>query len=527
MAWRRAAVVLACAACISAAAQAAGTLTVCIESAPEGMDVVQFETGVTINAAGVTLFDQLLSMAPGTADLRPGLAERWETSADGLTLTLHLRRGVAFHTTPWFKPTRTLNADDVVYSLERLRDKAHPAHAISSSGYVYWQGVGLQTLVRDTTKVDDHTVRIRLLKPDASFFSTLTMPSIGSVYPAEYIQALLARGEGAKLNSQPVGSGPFVFRSMQQGAVVRFDAHKAHWAGAPTIDRLVLAITPDTAVRAQKLKTGECQVGGVPRTEAAGIEADPALKLLRYQPIQTTYLFVNTQKPGLGDVRTRQALRLAIDYKAVMQAAFAGDAVATANLLPPAVAGHDPSLQPITDLARAAELIKASGGPGRELSLFIFGAANVRRSAEVLQADWARLGVKVNIRTMDLGELYRRTSQGEHDLAIASWTGDNGDADNFFGPLTSCAAVKSGGNKAHLCDPALDALIEDGRRTTDPKGRAAIYRKASARVHELSGLIPYAHAAGRIVLSRRVEGYVASPLGIEDYSRVTVKDAAK
>ena len=210
-----------------------------------------------------------------------------------------------------------------------------------------------------------------------------------------------------------------------------------------------------------------------------------------------------------------------------MQAAFAGDALATANLLPPAIAGHDPALKPVTDAARAAELIKASGGPGRELSLFIFSAANVRRAAEVLQADWAKLGLKVNIRTMDLAELYRRTGQGEHDLAIASWTGDNGDADNFFGPLTSCAAVKSGGNKAHLCDPALDALIEEGRRVSDPKARAAIYRKASARVLELSGLIPYAHAASRIVLSRRVEGYVASPLGIEDYSRVTVKDAAR
>ena len=239
-------------------------------------------------------------------------------------------------------------------------------------------------------------------------------------------------------------------------------------------------------------------------------------------------LKVSVQQPGLTDVRTRQALRLAIDRQAIVKAAYSGDALASANLLPPAIAGHDPTLLPVTDTVRAAELLKASGGPGRELTMFIISvAADIRRSAEMLQADWAKLGVKVAIRSMDLGDLYRRTALGEHDLALASWNGDNGDADNFFGPLLSCAAVQGGSNAARLCDAALDALIEDGRRTTDPKRRAEIYAQASRRMQELSGMVPLAHRALTFVMSRRVEGFVPSPLDIEDFSRVKLTDAPK
>jgi dipeptide transport system substrate-binding protein len=330
-----------------AAACAAGTLTACMPDAPEGMDVVQFETSATINAVGMTIFDPLLRMAPGSTEIRPGLAQRWETSADGKTLTLHLRRGVKFHNTAWFKPTRDLNADDVVASLERLRDKAHPWHGLSTGGYLYWQSMGLHKLVLETAKIDSHTVRIRLARPDASFASTLTMPAIGSIYPAEYVNGLIQQGQGSKLNVQPVGSGPYVFRSMSKGSLIRFDAHSAHWAGSPPVDKLIMAFVPDDAVSAQKLRVGECQFGELPRAEASQIEAVPSLQVLRHQPLVTTYLWINTTAAGLGDQGLRQALRLAIDRKAVVQAAYAGDALATDNLLPPTLRVPPNSSRPV------------------------------------------------------------------------------------------------------------------------------------------------------------------------------------
>jgi dipeptide transport system substrate-binding protein len=111
---------------ITAVAQAAGTLTVCTEGPPDGFDVVQYESAVTNDAAGLTIYDQLINFKPGGTEVVPGLAQKWEISADGLVVTLQLRRGVKFHTTPWFKPTRDFNADDVLWSVNRVNDKKNP-----------------------------------------------------------------------------------------------------------------------------------------------------------------------------------------------------------------------------------------------------------------------------------------------------------------------------------------------------------------------------------------------------------------
>src|SRR4249920_2887891 len=116
---------------IAAPAYAAGTLTVCTEASPDGFDIAQYESNVTNDAAGRTIYDQLLGFKPGTTEIQPGLVEKWEISADGLVYTLHLRKGVKFHTTAWFKPTRDLNADDVLWSINRVNDKNHPAHGVA------------------------------------------------------------------------------------------------------------------------------------------------------------------------------------------------------------------------------------------------------------------------------------------------------------------------------------------------------------------------------------------------------------
>src|ERR1700712_3963433 len=95
-------------------------LTVCTESSPDGFDVVQFNSLVTTNASADVIFNTLVSYDEVAKKVAPALAEKWDVSADGLTYTFHLRPNVAFQTTDYFKPTRPLNADDVVFSFERM-----------------------------------------------------------------------------------------------------------------------------------------------------------------------------------------------------------------------------------------------------------------------------------------------------------------------------------------------------------------------------------------------------------------------
>jgi dipeptide transport system substrate-binding protein len=512
------AVGLACA----AGAQAAGTLTFCSDAAPEGFDVAQFETVPTADAnAGI--YDQLLSFKPGTSEVAPGLAERWDISPDGLQVTLHLRRGVKFHTTPWFTPTRDFNADDVVWSIDRLNDPAHPAHGAAPNGYPYWSAMSMPALLKSVERLDDHTVRLTLTRPEAPLLGDLAMSALGSVFSAEYGAQLVKAGTLGKLNTEPVGTGPFIFRRYQKDAVIRYDANPGYWGGAPKIDHLVFAITPDPSVRVQRVKAGECLVAGVNADAVAEVANAPSLKVVRNEALMTTYIAPNTQHKFLSDPRFREALALAVDRDTFVQSVYAGNGRPAANFLPPRMWSFDATLKRPHDLARARQLVQAAGYDGRTLQLFATSrAGDVKRGIELLQADWARIGVQVAVQVMELGELYKRTGQGDHDLALLSWFSDNGDPDNFFTPNLSCAAVASGNNKARWCNPAFDALLDQARRTPGQSQRSAIYTRAQHLLFDQVANIPVANRMSPTAMSTRVSGVVLTPFGGTDFRSARV-----
>lgn len=509
-----------------AAAQAAGTLTVCTEGPPEGFDVVQYESALAIDAAGLALYDQLTHFKPGTTQVEPGLAESWSVSPDGLVYTFKLRRGVQFHSTPWFKPTRAFNADDVLFSINRLLDKNSPAHAIAKSGYVYWEGMSMSSLIKSVAKVDDFTVRFTLSRPEAPFVADMAMPTLASMYSAEYAGQLLQAGRGEQLNTQPIGTGPFVFKSYQKDAVIRYAAHPAYWAGAPKIDNLIFAITVDPSVRVQRLKAGECLVGTNMKAETApAFDGDPRVEMVHRAALIVAYISANARHPFLSDKRMREALWLALDKKSYIQSVYGGNAAPAASFLPPAMWSFDKSLADRHDLERAKQLVKASGYDGRELVLFvrIGGAIDGKRAGELMQADWARIGVKVKLQMMEWGELLKRAGRGEHDISFQNWASDNGDPDNFFTPNLSCAGLVSGGNKSQWCNPAFDQLLDAARKSTDAKKRTELYTQAQRLLYDEVGLIPMVYPVYMTAVNRRVLGFVPDPFTNNDFRGVSLK----
>jgi dipeptide transport system substrate-binding protein len=121
--------------------RAAGTFVYCSEGNPSTFNPQLATDGTTFNAAGRTLYNQLLEFKMGTTELQPSLAESWKVSKDGLNYTFTLRKGVSFHTTPYFTPTREFNADDVLFSFNRQRLKDHPFHKVSGGSYEYFSSM--------------------------------------------------------------------------------------------------------------------------------------------------------------------------------------------------------------------------------------------------------------------------------------------------------------------------------------------------------------------------------------------------
>ena len=286
---------------------------------------------------------------------------------------------------------------------------------------------------------------------------------------------------------------------------------------------MVFAVTTDGDVAAQRVKAGECLVADVKAESVPQLAADPALTVIPNLPLNTVYLAPNNEHPFTKDQRFREALLLSLDKPALIRAGYGGHAAAATSFLPAKMWSLDTNLKERHDPDRARQLVKASGYDGRELLFFLLNDSISRRRGEAIQADLARIGVKTVLRPMDLGELYKRTGQGEHDITLLSWFSDNGDPDNFFTPNLACAAIAGGGNKARWCNPAFDKVLNEARIATDVAQRTALYIRAQRVLYDDVGLIPLVYPERFTAVNKRVQGYAPNLLNLHDFRAVTVK----
>lgn len=505
----------------------AASLSVCTEASPEGFDVVQYNSLTTTNASADVLMNRLVDFDAARGEVVPSLAESWKVSDDGLTYDFQLRDGVAFHHTDYFKPSRALSADDVVFSFQRMLDAAQPWHKVAQSGFPHAQSMQLPSLVKAVEKVDAQHVRFTLNHPDATFLSMLSM-GFASIYSAEYADQLMKAGTPEKLNAQPIGTGPFVFKRFQKDAVVRYSANAEYFGGKPAVDNLIFAITPDAAVRLQKLKRNECQIALSPKpldVEEATKNAD--LKVEQTPAFMTAFVGINSQHPPLDDPKIRQAINLAFDKASYLKAVFNGTATAADGVYPPNTWSYAKDIPGYAyDLQQAQKLIGETGRKqGFKTTIWTRPSGsllnpNPALGAQMLQADLKKIGIDAQIQVIEWGELIRRAKAGEHDLLFMGWAGDNGDPDNFLTPQFSCASVKSGLNFARYCDAKLDGLISQGKAVADQAKRSELYHQAQQIIHDQALWLPLAHPTALALTRKDVKGYTVSPFGRQDYSKV-------
>src|SRR5690606_2080807 len=149
-----------------------------------------------------------------------------------------------------------------------------------------------------------------------------------SILSAEYAEQMMDAGTPEQVDLQPVGTGPFQLVAYQKDAVIRYQAHPDYWAGKAALDNLIFAITPAASVRWQKLQAGECHV--MPYPNPADLEQmrnHPDVTVLEQEGLNVGYLGFNTEKEPFTDKRVRQALNMAIDKQAIIDAVFQGAGV--------------------------------------------------------------------------------------------------------------------------------------------------------------------------------------------------------
>ncbi|WP_319774933.1 ABC transporter substrate-binding protein [Breoghania sp.] len=512
-----------------AAPAMAKTLVYCSEGSPEGFDPALYTAGTTFDASGRAVYNRLVEFKHGGTEIEPGLAESWDISPDGKEYTFHLRKGVKFQTTDFFTPTREMNADDVIFSFERQAATKGTWFDYSNGSWEYFNGMSMPDLIEKIEKVDDHTVKFVLNRPEAPMLANLAM-DFASIVSKEYADKLEAEGKPEMLNQVPLGTGPFQYVAYQKDAVIRYKANPDYWKGKEAIDNLIFAITPDASVRYEKLKAGECQIMAYPNpADLEAMKADESINLMEKAGLNVGYMAYNTQMPPFDNPKVRKALNMAINKQAILDAVFQGSGQAAKNPIPPTMWSYNDAVKDDPYDPEASKKMLEEAGV-KDLSMKVWAMPvqrpynpNARRMAELIQSDFAKVGVKVEIVSYEWGEYLKRSSDVKRDgAALLGWTGDNGDPDNFLAVLLGCDGV-GGSNRSQWCYKPFEDLIQKAKITSDIAERTKLYEEAQVVFKEQAPWATIAHSTVFMPVAKNVTGFVQDPLGYHRFDDVDLK----
>ena len=350
---------------------------------------------------------------------RPYLASRWEWNASADQLTLHL------HTTLRWHDGQPTTARDVAFTLDAARDRA--------TGYPRYGDLAAITSVRAD---NDSTVVVRFASPPPGFPPVLAeLPILPAHLLANVARADMRR---AAYNTNPVGNGPFRFRTREAGrrwVFERVPNFPAELGGPPNVERLVVAVVDEPTTKFAGLVSGELAVAGIAPTMAALVARDPSLRIVSYPVLLSNGIVFNASRPPFDDVRVRKAISAAIDRRRIIDAALAG--YATPAFGP--VAPDNPLALPVTapSAGAADSLLEAAGWAitadgrraraGKPLAFTLLTVGSGDNAVEqLLQADLRAHGVTLEIRQLEFGAFLAeaRTTPKRFDALFTGIPGD-------------------------------------------------------------------------------------------------------
>ncbi|WP_028116919.1 ABC transporter substrate-binding protein [Ferrimonas senticii] len=502
-------------------------LVYCSEGDPETFNPQLTVSGTDIDASAKQLFNRLVQQDPKTGAIVAELASDWKISADGRQYLFMLRQDVQFHHTPWFTPSRPMNADDVIFSFERWLQRGHPYHAQGGAKYPYFQSIGLDQANIRLVRVSDHQVRLELAEPRPNLLAELAT-DFAVILSQEYGMAQLTAGTPENFDNKPIGTGPFKLNQYQRNQFVRYLRHDQYWGQPAALQQLVFDITPTASARVIKLIGGDCDVAALPQiSELDTIQQYDDLLVDMMPGLNVAFWAFNSQKPPFDNPKVRQALSLAVDKRRILQAVYYNTAANAKGMLPPISWAYNPSLPALEyDPVRARALLHEAAITDLTIDIWTTPEGRVynpngSNTAELIQQDLAKIGISARIISHDWYRFLELLATENYDSALVGWYADNLDPDNFYSPLLSCAAVPHQSNRAKWCSQQFDDLINQARQTENREQRRALYRQLEHHIQQQAPVMPLAHASRILARKRQWQGPIMPTSGGIDFSKVT------
>ncbi|MCP4023672.1 MAG: ABC transporter substrate-binding protein [Desulfobacteraceae bacterium] len=443
------------------------------------------------------IFDGMYFQDP-QGKLHPRLLEKHTISDDGLTWTLHIRKGVKF------SDGLPLNADVIKQTWDRvLNPKLRVPLRFAIS------------MVKGCEKVDDHTVKLNMKYPFAPFDATISMALVSPISPA----AIEKYGDDVR--QHPVGAGPYKLKEWVKGDRIVLARNENYWGKAPTVDQLTFKIVPEATTREAMLRTGQIDVCYKPLpSNVASLKKLSNVTVDMPLDTRTIFMGLNCLKGATTNKKVRQAFNYAIDKKAIVNRILFNTAQPMDGPVSPKVFGYAKmDYQYDYNPEKAKQLLKeAKFDFSKTINMrtpngrYLFD----KQVAEVVQAQLQAIGVKVELRTYDwptyVAGLLKPIEETELEVFLLGWGPLFLDADMaLYGQFTSEVNPPKGLGSSFYTNAAYDEIMKESRKAQDPNKRFDLLKEASSIIWEDCPWIWLHVEKFVLAYSSNIKGMVVTP----------------
>lgn len=467
------------------------TLVIGTESEPPTLHPFDHKA-VTAGYMNSLTFNAMMKTNPQTLEPELDLAAAYENSSDTEWL-FTVQDGVLF------QDGSALDAQDVKASMEYAR--TYPTTKDYAS---FWT---------DVEVVDEKTVKITTDGPYA-----MVLNDMASIYilPSELIAA------GNDFNENPIGTGPYRFVRWERGDCVQFESYDQYFDAAhkPQIKNLIWRIIPEGASRTIALQAGEVDfVMEVEATDIHRLQEDEAITLQKTDGTRLNFMSMNNQQKPFDNKWFRKAINAAVDKEAVVTVACDGEGVATRAQTSPAFAGSSENKGQGYDPEQAAQYLKQSGVDPADVKFSCLVSNDVaRRTAEVIQANLAEIGIQMDIESMDYATYLSAIMSGDYAAAIAGYTSRT--MYSFVSGLYHSSSINAA-NLARVDDPTVDRLIEAAKIQLDGEAQAQTYQQLSEYLNDWAPFVPLYQSVVVKAYNKDLNGVVVSKTGAVRFEDVS------
>ncbi|WGE89866.1 ABC transporter substrate-binding protein [Actinobacillus arthritidis] len=509
------------------------------------------DVGTNMNVVTEQIYDKLFEFDAKTNSLKPALVEKYSVSNDGKTITLYLRHKVSFHTTAWFTPTRPFNAEDVVFSLNRMIGNVEELPALDFSEdankalfqqnqyyayqfkanlahYPYFESVALKNKIEKISALNDYTVQIHLVSPDSSILAHLAS-QYAVILSKEYALQLNADENLAQLDLLPIGTGVYQLNDYVQNEYVRLKPHPKYWGKKAQIENVVVDVSSNDTGRMAKYLNHECDVVAFPEPSQRSI-IHPS-EVIESSGANLAFLAFNMNKPQMQDLAFRHRIARAINRQRIAKALFYGSADVADNVLP-TVLFTRPNLR-----SYPYEIAVENGRQITKTDRLKFWVLDEKRvynlhplkMAELIRIDLEKIGIEVDIRTVSRNDVVQMTEKGQadYDLILTGWLANNLDPNAFLSPILSCRSRYEVTNLANWCNQEFDHWLELAKLAEQPYTKIMIYKLLQNLLEQELPILPLVNANRVLLAHSKIENVQVSPFGQVRLSELKLKHKEK